>query len=222
MAYNIKHVIFDLDGTISDSKEGITQCMHSALNMIGADNIPAASSLDWCIGPPIEKSFATILNDNREERIAEAVDAYRYCYYEQKGELLDQPFIGMKAVLQQLFDAGYTLYVATLKPQHNAGLILERYGFAHYFSGVFGVEQNGDSDIKYEIIAHILKRYQLNKQEVAMIGDREFDLLGAKQNGVMAVAAAYGYGTPDEIQKTAPDAICYGPEDILGALSLVH
>ena len=214
MSYDIKHVIFDLDGTISDSKEGITTCMQSALKSIGASNIPDANEMSWCIGPPIESSFATILKDNTSSLIDRAVEAYRHYYYEGKGELLDKPFSGVKEMLVSLYERGYKLYIATLKPQASAQKILERYQFDGYFSGIFGFEQNGTSHIKDKLIAHIINEYNLSKHQVAMVGDREFDIIGANQNEVMSVAVSYGYGTSTELNNAGPDVICHMPEAI--------
>lgn len=215
MPYNIRHMIFDLDGTLSDSKVGITTCIAKALKKIGANNIPKADDMQWCVGPPIENSFATILQDDRPAIIDQAVAAYHYYYHENNGDALDRPFAGVKAMLTRLADKGYTLYLATLKPQENAREVLCRYGFDGFFSGVFGFEQNAMSDTKKPMIAHILNQYHLQPDQVAMVGDRATDILGAKANQVMSVAVSYGCGTAEEFESVSPDVICTSPEQIV-------
>jgi len=210
----ITTVLFDLDGTLTDPFEGITRCIQYALEKMGTD-VPPAEDLGWCIGPPLWDSFEVLLNTSDRADLDRAVAIYRERYAESG--LYEATLItGIAEVVSELARRDFQLFVATSKTNTYAGRIVEHFGLMPPVRHVYGAEPDGTRSYKQELIGHILGREDLNASECVMIGDRKFDLIGAKANGVPAIGVVWGYGSREELEAEAPDFIAEKPADLLG------
>ena len=201
----IKTVLIDLDGTLTDPKVGITTSARYGLNKIGhpiADDL----NIDWIIGPPLKASLAKILNISIDDDLAEqALLGYRE-RFSVTGLFENLVYPTVAETLKTLNERGYTLYVATAKPTIYAKQILEHFNLAQNFKVIYGSELTGERTNKAELIAYILEQEKLNAEHCLMIGDREYDILGARKNGIEAIAVEYGYGASDELDRAEPKA----------------
>ncbi|MGG2015448.1 HAD family hydrolase [Bacillus sp. S10(2024)] len=189
--------LFDLDGTLTDPKEGIVNSIVYALRKMGIDEQDDNKLLSF-IGPPIQHSFANIYGMN-EKQVIDAVTYYRE-YFKTKGMFENHVYEHIPSVLQELKDAGKRLFVATSKPTVFAKQILEHFQMAHYFEEIVGSNLDGTRIAKAEIIQHILHTYDnLEKEHVVMVGDREYDIIGARQVGIDSIGVMYGYGSKEEL-----------------------
>ncbi|ENQ3108733.1 HAD family hydrolase [Bacillus cereus] len=189
--------LFDLDGTLTDPKEGIVNSVIYALRKMGIDEQDHNKLLTF-IGPPIQHSFANIYGMN-EEQVTDAVTHYRE-YFKTKGMFENHVYEHIPSILQDLKDAGKRLFVATSKPTIFAKQILEHFQMAHYFEEIVGSNLDGTRIAKAEIIQHILHTYDdLEKEHVVMVGDREHDIIGACQVGIDSIGVLYGYGSKGEL-----------------------
>ena len=201
----IKHILLDLDGTLTDPKVGITTSARYGLNKIGHP-ISDQDNLDWIIGPPLKASLAKILKVDVSHDLAEqALLGYRE-RFAVTGLFENQVYPEVQATLQALKSAGYNLFLATAKPTIYAKQILEHFELAHYFTVIYGSELSGERTNKGDLIAYILEQQKLKPKECLMVGDREYDILGARRNGIEAIAVEYGYGSDAEITAAQPKA----------------
>ncbi|CAG9614730.1 5'-nucleotidase [Bacillus rhizoplanae] len=189
--------LFDLDGTLTDPKEGIVNSVTYALRKMGIDEQDDKKLLSF-IGPPIQHSFANIYSMD-EKQVAEAVTYYRE-YFQAKGMFENHVYGHIPSVLQDLKNARKRLFVATSKPTIFAKQILEHFQLAHYFEEIVGSNLDGTRIAKTDIIQHILHTYHdLEKEHVVMVGDREHDIIGAQQVGIHSIGVMYGYGSKEEL-----------------------
>lgn len=195
--------LFDLDGTLTDSKLGIINSVIYSLNKLGYYDINP-SNLYFFLGPPLKDSFQQLLNCS--DTIAEiAVNYYRENFTE-KGIYENNLFPDIDKMLNILSQKNITLVLSTSKPLVYAKIVLNHFGIEKYFDGVYGSELNGNFTDKTEIIAHILKQYpKVDKENIIMIGDRKFDIIGAKSNNIKSIAVTYGYGNMEELSLVNPD-----------------
>lgn len=199
----IKNILIDLDGTLTDPKVGITSCVRYGLNKIGHP-IAEDLDLDWVIGPPLKSSLAKLLNVSLQDDLAEqALLGYRERFAEI-GLFENQVYPAVAETLAALKQRGYQLFVATAKPTIYAKQILQHFGLADYFTEIYGSELTGERTNKADLIAYILEQQQLDPRQCMMIGDREYDILGARHNQIATIAVEYGYGTAQEIQQAQP------------------
>ncbi|WP_407269808.1 HAD family hydrolase [Radiobacillus sp. PE A8.2] len=191
-----KIILFDLDGTLTDPKEGITKSVQFALKRIGIDE-PVLDNLDRFIGPPLQDSFADFYDlDNTQTN--EAIAFYRERFVEN-GMFENKLYTGISLLLEQLKQQ-YTLVVATSKPTVFAEQILSFFQIDNYFEIVVGSNLDGTRNSKAEIIQYIPDIYKDFKQdEFVMIGDRKHDIIGAVKNGIDSVGVTYGYGSAEEL-----------------------
>jgi phosphoglycolate phosphatase len=206
------NVLFDLDGTLTDPKEGIITCFKYALDRLGVE-APAGSELQQFIGPSLQESFATLFGAGQYEAVNRAVSLYRDRFATQ-GVFEIQIYPGVKQALTRLRDANCSLYLATAKPHIFAERIVERFGLAHCFREVYGSELDGTNADKSDLIGHILRVEPLTATETIMVGDRSHDMIGARSNGVFAVGALWGYGSKAELVSTGASALCESPSDL--------
>lgn len=209
-------VLFDLDGTLTDPFPGITRSFQYALECMGVETIPDADALRWCIGPPLGESFAILLDDRDPVRIAEAIVHYR-ARYGDVGLFENRVIDGIPQVIARLRERGYTLYVATSKLREPAVRIMEHFGLAGDFAGIYGARPDGTLEAKGDLIADLLKREGLQAPDTIMIGDRKHDMAGARANMVAAIGVTYGFGSRAELQAEGPLAIADTPGEA-GAL----
>lgn len=201
----IKHLLIDLDGTLTDPKVGITTSARYGLAKIGHP-LPESENIDWIIGPPLKASLAKILQVEPNDVLAEqALMGYRE-RFAVTGLYENKVYPAVAETLQTLKLQGHQLFLATAKPTIYARQILEHFELEQYFTAIYGSELNGDRTHKDELIAYILEQEQLQASQCLMVGDREYDVLGARHNGIEAVAVEYGYGTLQELDHAAPKA----------------
>ena len=212
-----KCIIFDLDGTLSDPGEGIINSLIHALKHFGIDGEPRV--LKKFIGPPLSESFKEFYNFDAEQT-AQAIKIYRQ-YFHEHGLFQNIIYPGIPELLEGLVQAGKTLAVATTKPEVYALQILEYFKLDRFFEKelVVGSFLDGRRTNKVELIAAILERLCCKPEEAVMIGDRKFDIIGAKANGIDVIGITYGYGNLEEIKAHQPTAIAYSVEE-LGELLL--
>ncbi|UNP78351.1 HAD family hydrolase [Bacillus nitratireducens] len=192
-----KTFLFDLDGTLTDPKEGIINSVLYALEKIGIEEVNI-SELDSFIGPPIQQSFVDRYNMNEIE-VERAVFYFRE-YLKQRGLLENKVYDGITTLLQELKDAGNRLFVATSKPTVFAKQVTEHFQLTTFFEEIVGSNLDGTRIKKEEIIAHILQtNEELKKEEMVMIGDRKHDVIGANSNGIASIGVLYGYGSEIEL-----------------------
>ncbi len=207
-------ILFDLDGTLTASGEGITKCVQYALEKFGIYE-PDLKKLEVFIGPPLKDMMMQYAGMN-EEQAEQAVRDYRERYSE-KGIFENRPYPGIENMLRTLQERGYRLAVASSKPTHYVLQILEHFHLRSFFEVVVGSEMNGKRVRKAEVIEEALARLgvQNDREHVVMVGDREHDILGARQEGLACVAVGYGYGSQEELEAAEPVAIVNSVEELL-------
>ncbi|MFQ4144838.1 HAD family hydrolase [Chlorogloeopsis sp. ULAP02] len=205
-------ILFDLDGTLTDPKLGITRCIQFALSELGQKS-PDADELHWCIGPPIKDSFSLLLNTSDHTVLAQAISLYR-SRFATIGLFENSLYPQILETLDTICFAGYRIFVATSKPHIYATRIIEHFGLSSLFDGVYGSELDGSRSVKSELIHHILVTEQLSPSAVVMVGDRSHDIIGAKRNSITAMGVTYGYGTEEELKKNGADLIVHTPDEI--------
>ena len=199
----IKNILIDLDGTLTDPKVGITTSARYGLAKVG-HTVPDEMDLDWIIGPPLKASLAKILNVDVQDDLAEqALLGYRE-RFSVTGLFENQVYAHVRETLAQLQAKGYQLFVATAKPTIYAKQILVHFDLAQYFSEIYGSELSGERTNKGDLIGYILQQQQLKADECVMVGDREYDILGARRYGIDAIAVEYGYGSASELTTCQP------------------
>jgi phosphoglycolate phosphatase len=205
-------ILFDLDGTLTDSAPGITRCIQHALRHLGRD-VPPDAALRACVGPPLTDTFARFLATREEGAIAEALRLYRDRFVD-RGMFENALFPGVREGLARLRSAGHRLWVATSKPQVYARRIVEHFEIAGCFAGVYGPDLDGRNHDKRDLIRALLEAEGLEARRACMVGDRVHDVEGARANAVPALAVAWGYGTADELRAANPDALLETMEEL--------
>ena len=209
----ILNVLFDLDGTLTDPKEGITRCIQFSLTRLGRE-APLADDLLWCIGPPLRNSFAHLLESNDESLLDSALQHYRERYSEI-GIYENILYPGVVPALRQILELGYQVFLATSKPTVFAIRVLDHFNLTQFFHGIQGSELDGSLCDKGDLVAHILKTWTLDPRLSLIVGDRSHDVIGAKRNSIMTASITYGYGTRREIEAVKPDFIFDSPSELV-------
>jgi phosphoglycolate phosphatase len=208
--------LFDLDGTLTDPKPGITRCIQYALSELGYP-LPDVEDLSLCIGPPLQQSFAELLKTSDSVMIQRAVSFYRE-RYSSIGLFENTLYRGIPEILQSIRSAGYQTFVATSKPHVYANRIINHFSLSSLFDRIYGSELDGTRSMKGDLIRHILETEQITPENTVMIGDRKHDMIGAKQNHVCAIGVTYGYGDREELADHGASAIANTPSEILSIL----
>lgn len=196
-----QNILFDLDGTLTDPRLGITRSIQFALAKLGIDE-PDITRLEHFIGPPLLQAFMQFY-DMDEARAWEAVGFYRE-RFKVTGLYENQVFDGVPELLEALAGQGRTLYIATSKPWVFAHEIARHFDFAKYFKVIYGSELDGTRTDKVELIAHLLEQEGLDPSQTLMIGDRKHDLIGGLRNGLDVAAVGYGFGSHEELTAQTP------------------
>ncbi len=208
MPQSLPALIFDLDGTITDSKPGILGCLRK---VIDARNMGDQGSLDRFIGPPVEEWAAELLPGACEdERVTLARD-YRACY-DLEGWKNNSVFPGVREMLAKLHQQGFPLYVCTSKQQHFAVRILDAFQLSGLFTAIHGDKAEYASHSKIDLLANLLREHSLAPASTWMIGDRSFDIDAAHANRLRCLAAGWGYGSPEECAQA--DAVAPTPAQL--------
>lgn len=207
-----QYLLFDLDGTLTEPKVGITKSVAYALEYYGI-HVEDLDSLCPFIGPPLKESFVKYYGFN-DEKAEEAVEKYRE-YFRPYGVYENEVYDGVLEMLQKLYAAGKTLVLATSKPTVFAKMILEHFGMTSYFDVVVGSELDGTRVNKDEVVACALEEAGIiDKSLAVMIGDRWHDIMGAKKNGLYAVGVLYGHGSREELKNQGADVIVETVEEL--------
>ena len=209
-------IFFDLDGTLTDPKVGITRSIQYALQRLDHPTIPTADELTWCIGPPLRTSFVQLLGG--EDAADRAVALYRE-RFSDIGLYENGVYDGIDEVLTSLGSAGHRLFVATSKAHVFADRIIDHFGLRRHFEGVFGAELDGTRVDKSDLLGYALTQASADPARTLMIGDRSHDMIGAKNNGINGIGVLYGYGSRDELLQAGARHVCATPAEILACVS---
>jgi len=209
-------IYFDLDGTLTDPKPGITRSIQYALQRLDHHTVPTEDELTWCIGPPLRASFVRLLGaDHAADR---AVTLYRE-RFSDVGLYENGVYDGIDEVLTTLRAAGHRLFVATSKAHVFADRIIDHFGLRRHFEAVFGAELDGTRADKSHLLEYALKQVSVDPAKTLMIGDRSHDMVGAKNNGMKGIGVLYGYGSRDELLGAGAHDVCATPGAILACIS---
>ena len=206
-------ILFDLDGTLTDPKEGITRCVQYALRKLGIEE-PDLANLIHFIGPPLMQNFQESYGLSEEDAL-KAVGFYRERFADV-GMYENTVFAGVQEMLEELRRQGKELVVATSKPTVFSVRILEHFGLDGYFSHIIGSNLDGTRVEKAEVIAFALKQIGArDKERMIMVGDRKHDILGAAANGLASVAVTFGYGSREELCQAQPTYMVDSIEELM-------
>ena len=207
------HLLFDLDGTLVNSEQGITNSVAYALSSFGI-TVTDKSTLRPFIGPPLVDSFMKYYDFSIQEA-KRAVEEYRV-YYRKSGIMENELYPGVKETLYSLRSYGAELWLATSKPTVFAKQILEHMKIDDLFSHCFGAELDGSRDSKESVIGYALQAQGiLDTEDFLMVGDRFYDIVGAHAHGIDAAAVLYGFGSFEEFKQYRADYIIEAPTELL-------
>lgn len=207
-------ILFDLDGTLTDSGEGVKKAFMYALERYGIHE--SFDALDKVMGPPLKTSFMEFYGFSENDAL-KAIDIYRE-YYSAKGIFENKLYDGIADTLACLKDKGKILLVATSKPDYFAHKVLDMFDISKYFDGVFAASMDGHISKKSDIVKMALDAFGADNKNSVMVGDRHHDVTGAKNNGINCIGAAYGYGGVDELISYGACGIAYQPSDLLNLI----
>ncbi len=211
----IRAVLFDWDGTVADTRPGIFNSVRYAIGQYGIADRPD-DELRYFIGPPLYDGFEHVFGVS-PELANELTDTYRV-YYRDKGIFECNVYDGVGDLLRELHDAGVKTAVVSSKPKEFLDRLVEHFGLAEHLDEVVGPAMDNHNSNKTVLVNQALKELMLLPSTVAMIGDRHFDMEGAKAAGVNAVGVLYGYGTEEELCAAGADAVCEQVADLRGFL----
>ena len=211
-------VLFDLDGTLTDSGEGITKCVQYALRKEFNINVDDLHDLDSFVGPPLKEQFMEYAGIG-EEDAERAIRAYRE-RYRTRGIYENRVYDGIPELLAQLSAEGMTLAVASSKPTEFCREILRYFGLESYFAAIVGSEMNGTRTKKADVIEAALKALSMQdkRRQVVLVGDRKYDVEGARSVGIGSIGVSFGYGSREELEQTWPDVIADTTEELRNVL----
>ncbi len=207
-------ILFDLDGTLTDSGEGIMNCAKLALQHFELP-IPDEAGLRSFVGPPLHDSFVRF--GVPEDRAEEAIAVYRSRYI-PIGKFENSPYPGVRELLERLRQEGYTLYVATSKPENTSVEILEHFDLAKYFHKICGAAMDRSRSSKEAVIAYLLETHGTT-DGLVMVGDTKFDILGARAHGIPAIGVSWGYGIVEEMEAAGAAGMAHTMAELL---ALIH
>ena len=209
-------ILFDLDGTLTDSGPGITNSVAYALKKWNIEE-KDINVLRKFVGPPLDASFAKYYGFSKEKCV-QAIQYYRE-YYLTKGIYENQVYDGMEELLKWLRDTGRRAIVATSKPEPSAIHVLEYFHIDSYFDIIAGATMDGSRVEKSDVIRYALDRAGIRDLSgVVMVGDRENDIQGAKANGLDSIGVLYGYGSREELEEAGAMQIAETVEDLRGCI----
>jgi phosphoglycolate phosphatase len=204
-------IYFDLDGTLTDPKIGITRSIRYALNELGC-HAPPEDELTWCIGPPLRASLKSLMGTDDLAEMALA--SYRKRFSEI-GLYENSVYPEIEGVLVHLRKSGHRLFVATSKPRIYAERIISHFNLTAYFERVFGSELDGIRSDKTELLNFALNEARNDPTHAVMIGDRSHDMIGARNNQMTAIGVLYGYGSKQELTDAGAHHVCLTPNAVL-------
>lgn len=199
---SFKNILFDLDGTITNSVEGITNSIFHSLKYYPHITPPKREELLPFIGPPLTVSYAKYFGMD-EQTAKEAVAHYRE-YYRETGILELSLYEGIAELIRELSEKGYKVILATSKPEHFARRIIEHFDISKYFCAVCGDTMDGKLGKKQDVIKKLIEENSLVKEETLMVGDTHYDIIGAEMNGIKCACVTYGFGDPELNAQASP------------------
>jgi len=209
-----KSIFFDLDGTLTDSGEGIINCATLALQHFGLP-VPSRKEMGVFVGPPLDQTF--IRFGVPAEKAQEAIDVFRSRYL-VTGKFENSSYPGIHELLDTLKNQGHRLFVATSKPETTAVEILNKFSLAPYFEVICGATFDGTRVHKADVIAYLLNKIG-SSENILMVGDTEFDVLGAQAHGIPTIGVAWGYGSVDAMEQAGAIGIAHTMDDLLSLIN---
>lgn len=209
-----KAILFDLDGTLTDSGEGIMNAASLALEHFGIP-LPERECMRVFVGPPLRDTL--IKFGVPQDKTDEGIHVFR-SYYSKKGILENFPYPGISDLLAKLQEAGHKLYVATSKPEVMAIRVLEHFGLSQYFDRICGAELDESRSTKAEVINYLLSQTDHDAQ-LLMVGDTSFDVIGANAHGIPTIGVSWGYGSVADMEQAGAIAIARTTEELFELLN---
>ncbi|GBR06659.1 HAD-IA family hydrolase [Asaia siamensis] len=209
-------ILFDLDGTIIDSRIGIIKTLHTVVSALG--HVPdEAIDLTWVVGPPLAELMAEVIGYYGDTRVDEAIALYRR-FYDTQGRLQTPVFPAMAELIETLARSPIRIFTATSKPASLAQTILAGNGLDRYFDRIHGAADDDTGGEKPEMIARILAQEGLSADHTLMIGDRRFDISGAHANRIRGIGVLWGYGGEKELTEAGADLLVTSPDGLASAI----
>ena len=205
-----KAIFFDLDGTLTDSGEGIINCAVLALEHFGIP-VPSQEEMRVFVGPPLGQTFLRF--GIPEAQVDEAIAVFR-SRYKTVGKFENFPYPGIHETLQVLKDQGHRLFVATSKPEIQAKEIMEHFGLAEFFEQIVGATLDGSRSHKADVISYLLSLTG-DVGQTLMVGDTDFDVIGAAAHGIPTIGVSWGYGTAEDMTKAGAVAIAHTMAELI-------
>ena len=207
-------ILFDLDGTITDSGEGIMNCAELALRHFGLP-VPDRSTMRVFVGPPLDETFMKF--GVPADQTDEAIRVYRSRYI-PIGKFENSPYPGVEDLLSRLKAQGHKLFIATSKPEQMSVDILEHFGLAKYFDRICGASMDTSRSSKEDVIAYLLD-LSGRDENIIMVGDTHFDVEGAAVHGIKTIGVAWGYGEVEDMVAAGAVSIVQSPAELLDQLA---
>lgn len=212
MMTNFTHIIFDLDGTLTDNTQGIKNSLKYALEQMHVENF-SDQTLEQFIGPPLQWGFQNLFGMN-ERNTKLAVEYFRE-YYGENGWHQNEPYAGILEVMQELDQVGKLMYIATSKLEKYAAKIIEHFEIDKYIVQLKGADYSGKKATKSTIISELMQSQQLiPSNEIVMVGDTVFDIEGGKENDLATIAVTYGFGKDEDLRDSNPDFLVDSVEEL--------
>lgn len=207
----MKNILFDLDGTIINSEEGITNCIRYVLDFWGIEQPPQKDLLCF-IGPPLREQFKKIYGFEGD-RVEQSVIKYRE-RFDKIGIFECELYSGVRELLMSLKEKGYHLAIASSKPQDACARIIEHFHLESCFDGIFGSTKDGKISSKREVLEHLFKTTGMERSETILVGDTKFDVIGAKEAAISCIGVTYGFGTEEELRDAGAIVICDNAQEV--------
>ncbi|THB70922.1 MAG: HAD family hydrolase [Desulfobulbaceae bacterium] len=208
----MKTLLFDLDGTLTDPSRGILNCIEYSLEKLAVQPV-SREVLYGCIGPPLRRVFAELLTTGDQSLIEEGVRLYRERFSES-GLFENELYPGIENLLENFNTHGYTLFVATSKPEVYARRILDHFEIMHYFEALYGPDLKGRLEDKRLLVKKLLADHNCRIDRTCMIGDRKYDIEAGRFNNIKTCGVTYGFGSLAELEDCGSDLICHGVDQL--------
>jgi phosphoglycolate phosphatase len=212
-------VLFDLDGTLTDSRAGITASIRHALDRLGCAS-PEDEVLATYIGPPLRGTLSALLGTTDPAVIDAALGHYR-ARYDEVGLYETRVYDGVPEMLEATARRAGGLFVVTAKTRHVATRIVDHFALARYFRTVYGAEPDGRFDRKVDLVAHLVETGVIRAATSVVVGDRGLDITAAKTNGLRSIGALWGFGDERELADAGADLLCESPHALADCLARI-